>query len=393
MNIFHIPSKYPSAKEPLAGIFFRDQALALGEKSPHKIIISLWGQNEYALPLNRPFLVIVNFISFFQAKPDFKKISKNVFEISRPALSWYHKFFGGNINKVIESNRRNFLQAQEKFGPINVIHAHLCYPGSYIAMKLAEEFKVPYIVTEHMGTFPYPFYLEKGRLPKFIREPLAKADQLIAVSSSLKKQMENHQIRNIKVIPNLADEDFFVPAQIRRKSFFTFFNLGNSDPEKGTEDLVRAIAEAVKSNPKLRFRIAGPGDYSSYKKIAEQLKIQPYIIWLGALSKNQVKKELQSCDVFILASRHESFGLVYVEAMACGKPVIATRCGGPESIVTRETGILVEVANIKQISRAMLDVANGSRKFNSQKIRKIFLNNFSKEAVTKKIIDCYKSLH
>ncbi len=394
MNIFFIPSKYPSKQEPLAGIFFYEQAQALGEQKDQIIINSLWGQNDCALAINKPFLALYNLINFFKKKNYLKKISTNNYEIFNPTFSWFHKIFGGNIAKVIKANEDNFLKAQSKFGSIDLIHAHLSYPAGYIAMKLAQKFKVPYIITEHMGNFPYAFYLENGDLPQIIRESLEKADQIIAVSESLSHQIKKYGIKNeIKVIPNLVDEDYFYPVKSKNNSVFTFFNLGNDGLPKGTQDLVKAISIAVKKNPNLIFKIAGTGNYSSYKKFAKKLGIENFIIWLGPLNRKQVRDEFRDCDAFILPSHYESFGVVYIEAMACGKPVIATRCGGPESIVTSETGILVEVGNIRQISQAILDMANNLHRFEPKKIRQIFLNNFSKKAVTKRIIGCYKNLH
>ena len=71
-------------------------------------------------------------------------------------------------------------------------------------------------------------------------------------------------------------------------------------------------------------------------------RLEQRVRLLGALSREQARDELRGCDCFVLPSRHESFGVVLAEATACGRPVISTRCGGPESIVTKENGILVE---------------------------------------------------
>ncbi|MEQ9229997.1 MAG: glycosyltransferase, partial [Cyclobacteriaceae bacterium] len=73
------------------------------------------------------------------------------------------------------------------------------------------------------------------------------------------------------------------------------------------------------------------------------LGVSDKITWLGELSREQVREEMQRCSFYVLPSRHETFGNVLLEAVACGKPVIATDCGGPRDIVTDEVGVLCEV--------------------------------------------------
>ena len=95
---------------------------------------------------------------------------------------------------------------------------------------------------------------------------------------------------------------------------------------------------------------------------------------------------MQKCDVFVLSSLHETFGVVVGEAMACGKPVISTRCGGPEFIVNEENGVLVDVANAQALAGAMEDFIADRVSFDPQTVRASVVNRFSPEAFVRNIV-------
>jgi glycosyltransferase involved in cell wall biosynthesis len=96
--------------------------------------------------------------------------------------------------------------------------------------------------------------------------------------------------------------------------------------------------------------------------------------------------------VFILPSHIESFGIVYVEAMACGKPVIATDCGGPADFVNQSNGRLIPVENVDSISDAIEYFSINLSDYSSEKIREFFTGNYSGQAVCPKIISTYEKL-
>lgn len=395
MNIFYIPSSYPTRKEPISGIFFKEQALAIGRHlSPGRIIVSRWHDNEYPLPLNNPLKSFKSLWRYFYARSSSKKIAKNVWEFYHPSLEWSQKIFDSYTYRLIKTNEKNFLAAQKKFGKIDLIHAQVCFPAGFTAMKLAEKYHRPYIITEHMGPFPFSQFLIGDKLSFRIAEPFKKATLIIAVSPSLEDKLKKYGIKKTLYLPNMVDEKYFYPIKkpSRRKNF-TFFTLARICPEKGIGDLLTAISEVIKKKKNVIFRIGGDGSHlEKYRRLTIIKKLEKNIRWLGLLSRSRVRKELQNCQAFVLSSHHESFGVVYAEALACGKPVVATRCGGPEAIVNEDNGLLVEVGNIRALSKAILKMMETIDFYQSDKIREDFLQRFSQKVIAREIVNIYQSL-
>lgn len=392
MNIFFIPSWYPSNKNPNSGIFIQEQAKFIGKYSKNDlVIINLWGDQSTKLNFEKPIDALANLFNYFSNKPYQKKISPRVWEFNQPVLEWSARFFRGNINSIIKASEKNFLKAQERFGKINIIHAHVSFPAGFVAMKLAQKYHLPYIITEHMGPFPLPPFDKNKNLFKLLIEPLKKANQVIGVSRVLQKELLKYHIRSL-VIPNLVDENFFILKK-SKTSQFNFFTLVEIRPEKGIEDLLKAIPDVVRNKKNVIFRIGGVGPYlQNFKNLAKKLNISKKIIWLGFLSREEVRQEMQKCRAFILPSYHESFGLVLVEALFSGKPVISTRCGGPEDIITKDNGILVEIGNPRELARAILRIIENVSYYNAHQIRKSSLERFSTEAVVYQIRNVYNKV-
>ncbi len=407
MNIFYIPSWYPSATDPLTGCFFRDQALVLARHFPEvNIGISTWGQNDERLLLwsARPLssmkkMFVTEKFSFTQ-----NEISNNVVEYFSPAFTWSWKIRKGNIHKIIKANLKNYHLFEEKFGKPDVIHAHTAFPGGYIAMKISGITGIPYIITEHMSPFPFNYYTTKsGGLANRIRNPYTRSKVNIAVSFALADKMTAFGVPNVKVIHNSLDEQIFRPPKENPPpSPFIFFTLGRMTAQKGIDILLRAI-KLVGPDNKIRFKIGGDGeDLEKYKKLAFDLGINQQVQWLGSLNQKQVVSEMQNCHAFVLPSRHESMGIVFAEAIACGKPVIGTRCGGPEEIINNINGYLIPPENPEEThdqethDRASLHLANAIQRmtgnyglFDAKTIRGDFLQRFSSKTITAQIMEIY----
>ena len=116
------------------------------------------------------------------------------------------------------------------------------------------------------------------------------------------------------------------------------------------------------------------------KKLSIMLNIDKQVKFLGRLSQKEVKIEMSKSHVFVLSSNYETFGVVLIEAMACGIPVITTKCGGPEDIVNQNNGVLVEKNNKEELSKAMINIKNNIQKYDKDFIINDIKDRFGEKA-------------
>lgn len=402
MNIFVIPSWYPSKYSPLSGIFFKEQALALGHcRGGWNVALSTWGQGDYRVSLEHPLRSLSSIVDLLiSRKPRTQSLLPNVIEYCDDCIEWNCKTIEYLSEANMRSCERNYHRFRSDFGDVDIIHAHVSYPAGWIAMHLSRKTGIPYVITEHMGPFPFsPFLADDGSLRDKIRLPLEQANSVIAVSPVLAERIMSFGISRPRYIPNLVDESFFEPGPApTRNGVFTFFALGWLIDTKGFPELLQGISSILASlspdeQTRVTFRIGGSGpEKLRYHLLAEELGVASRIEWLGLLERHEVRRELQGCDCFILASHCETFGVVFAEAIACGKPVIATRCGGPETIVTPGNGILVDVGSVEQISGALIYMFQNAHRYDQTEIRKDFIDRFSREVVVGQLEDEYCSV-
>lgn len=393
MNLFIIPSWYPCTSQPLSGIFTREQAEAIAELCPDiTVMVSSWGHSDGEMKLRSPQRTL-EAIKWRLRHNERQIVKKNgVWEIFTPALSWQFNPLFTPIDRLISVNRKNFRLAEEKFGPIDVIHAHVSYPGGYVASVIARESGVPYLLTEHMSPFPFLPFMRDGNPMREIVEAFTGAKRSIAVSPSLAERINSYGLGLPTVIPNFVDERRFCPG-VPPPGKFIFFTLCGLTEQKGIDLLLHAIALWSPPAESFEFRIGGDGPMGeTYRSMAQSLGIADRIKWLGHVSREEAPKLFQECHVYVMASRHETFGVVYAEAIACGKPVIATRCGGPEYIVTATNGRLVENGDSTGLMEAMQAMAEQWHEYSPQAIRTDFEMRFSRPAVVQQLRALYEEV-
>ncbi|WP_018476721.1 glycosyltransferase [Pontibacter roseus] len=396
MNTFIIPSWYPSRDEPYTGIFFLEQAQAMAHVFPDSnFAISTWGTHNHDLLLEAKDHIknAAKLFKFFFKKAAVSKLNKNLIEYYTPALTWSRAILNGNISTIINVNRKHFLDFQLKYGKVDIIHAHSAYPAGWAAMALAEEFNLPFIITEHMAPFPFPSFLTRdNKISPYLLKPFHKAAFNVVVSPQQETTMSKWGIPKMKVIPNLTNEDFFVPrAKGNPSENFVFVSLAILEERKGIKYLLHAFQKLLQKYPNCLLKIGGDGPQrDEYKILARKLDIKDEVSWLGRLNRNEVVYELQNCDAFVLPSLHENLPLSLIEAIACGKPLISTYSGGSESIINKSNGLIVKPADVEALHQAMEDMVLNHDKYDADKIRADFFKRYSRQAVCVQIMDLYK---
>jgi len=269
-----------------------------------------------------------------------------------------------------------------RFGPPDLIHARAIYPGGVAAVELGRRFDVPVVITEHLGPFPPPQLCVGGnRLMPFILEAYAGATALSADGSVLARRMSTLALAaEVCTLPNFLPDEFGASAKRREpQSGFHFLSTGWPSREKGTDILLRAFARL---DPPVRLTVIGASpQIGQFQTLAMELGVSDRVRWLGAVAREQLPAQLSACDAFVLPSQGENFGVAYIEALAFGKPLIATRCGGPEDIVRPSNGLLVPIGDVEALAAAMGQIMRTIAQYDPAVLRRDFLERFSASSV------------
>jgi glycosyltransferase involved in cell wall biosynthesis len=383
MNLFVLPSWYPSRSNPAAGLFVREQVAAMAARHPDwRIVVAGWGGHDGAISLRdpRPTLRALAWRAFARSGRWVEQ--PGWLELQTPRLSWTLKLSRGGARRHLSATFRNFELAQKRIGRIDLVHAHVGFPAGWIAAQLKAEFGVPYVLTEHMSPFPIPELMAGNRPNLDLRLAFDKAAATMAVSPSLAGRVRIMKLPCSDIVPNCVDESRFLPTRPPTAKPFVFLSIGRLAEQKGMDVLLRALARWNPDPRLVQVRIGGSGpDRRMLQGMAERLGVANRVQWLGALAPQDVPAQMAACNALVLASRHETFGVVIAEAHMSGRPVLATRCGGPESLVHARNGILVragETAPLVEGLRAMFEKAS---RFDPQVIHKEALKRFSRAAV------------
>jgi glycosyltransferase involved in cell wall biosynthesis len=191
---------------------------------------------------------------------------------------------------------------------------------------------------------------------------------------------------------------FQANAAVPDERRFTVLSVCRFYPRKRLDVLLRAVALLRKDIPQLEVRIVGGGpERQRLRQLASELRVEHTVRWPGDVSMNQLATEYNRCDVFCLPSVQEGFGIVFLEAMAAGKPIVAAHAAAVPEVV--RSGILAEPDNPEALADGILRLyrdpdlreslaASGLRDVEEFEMRRIaarFITEVAKVAPTVKI--------
>ena len=379
MHIMFIPSWYSNERNKVHGSFFKEQALALQAKGV-KVTVAyneIW-------PLTLIRKVKEKSGLYFNVEDNLRTYRyKNYNFIPKNPLMF--KIFNKRMEKL-------FKEIEKKEGKIDIIHAQSSLWGGISAAYLSKKFNIPLVITEHSSLERAP-YLRESYKP-YIIDSYKSAKELIAVGNGLKEELERLTNRkDIKVIGNLIDFSNFPLKDRRVDDKFKFFSLAFLEGEKGFDTLIKSFSKAFKDIDNCELIIGGDGSQRQrLETLVQEEGISEKVIFLGALSRDDVSKWMRKVDTFILPSRYETFGVVYIEALASGTPVIGTFNGGADDIINKDNGYIVNVDDIESLSDAMKRIILNKERFNPEKLREECFKKFSPDIITDRIIDVYNKV-
>ena len=313
--------------------------------------------------------------------------SRSVFQTSFEAMlaSWIRAAFAAYRNYCNMECEPDLLHA----------HGRFLNAGAF-ALAVKKKTGVPYIYTEHST------YYSRGEAPQtskqILQEIIANATIFSTVSPFLTKSVEDYlglPLQHAVVIPNFVDEiyDKEEPCPPPAHRPFVFVSVTAFRQHKCVHLLIRAFAEAFGADQRYILKICGDGPLrEKLKALAGDLGLTDHIEFLGQISKDEVLKQIDQSHVLVVPSNIETFSIALIEALSRGRPVIATRCGGPDSIVDEKSGLLVPINDTTSMTAALRSMVQHFDRYDRMAIRQDALRRFGREAILSKMDSLYRSV-
>lgn len=383
MHILVIPSAYPTKEFPLSSVFYKEQALAVKEAG-----------NKVGVVFSETRRV---------SRVNYNMIKKNHFQIrsyNEDGLITY-RLHGWNIftmrgmlgiNFWVKQSLNLFEKYIKKEGIPDIIHVHSAIYGGLVAVEIKKRYGIPFVITEHSSSVLQD-ELRAHDIP-ILKEVYANANKIISVGEALKKSIKKYTNNEVEVIPNIVDiSRFSISPDNSKNDIFTFISICHLKDNKNVDLTIKAFSEVLKVYKHSKLIIVGDGpEKSNLIEIAKDRNIIQQIDFVGAISREKLNDYINKADAFVLPSKYETFGIAYIEALACGLPIITTKCGGPEDFFDEKIGYMIPVGDLNELQKAMINVIDNINDFKSDYLRKYVEDRFSKDVISQKIINVYNSV-
>lgn len=353
MRILILSHMFPDNMRPVYGVFVYQQAQALQQLGSQCRVLS-------------PVSIAPFPLKYFRDKwRKWAGVSKSAIldgiQVDYPRVFYLP---GGALPHRIGSYWRPILKRKvtklRRQFPFDIIHCHTAFPDGQAGVQLAKDFGVPVITIIHGGDFLNPSNL-KARRRKALVRVLTMSDKVVTVSPSLAKigaDLLGDSSHFTTIANGVNLEDIYTgssPKQVDYQGKIVLLAVGNLKKTKGFDYAIKATSSLLPSYPNLHLLIAGAGpEAANLQALVNKANVSSHVTFLGKLSHSQVMEYMSFADIFLLPSWQEGFGVVYVEAMAHGKPIIACKRQGIAHFITNwDNGILVEPQDQDDLNAAL----------------------------------------
>ena len=382
-RILVVPSWYPSEASPVEGIFIEDQV---------RVLSSLY---DVAVLVPR----VAAFRGWWSAadrQGTDIETRDGVTVVRADARSRVPRSTRASLRAEFRAANEGFHRLLGGWGRPDLIHAHVVLPAGWVAAKLGRSHGIPVVLTEHSS--PFTMHLGSRWQRARVKESLSGCQAVIAIGEGLAAQIRDMGYQGrVQVIGEVVDVP--EPSEIRPlrpppppgRTRLAF--VGILREQKGVSFLLGALAQLTKGGLDAELVIAGDGPLRGrLEREAIDLGLERRCHFLGLLSRPGVYGLLVVSDLLVVPSLHETFCVAAAEALACGIPVVTTRCGGPEGFVTPECGSTVNPGDAGALAVGIRDVISRPQCFDRAEMRRAILDRFGSAAFRAAINEVYSSV-
>ena len=375
MKVLFIPSWYPNKKDPFYGIFVKEQVLALAAS---KISVSvLYVDSSYKKIFNRQ-IVEVN-----------QEDGISVYRLGGFSFPKINKWA---LNKWVNQYLILYELYEKDHGTPDIIHAH-SFVAAYAATIIKKNTNRPLIVTEHFSGLLKKTV--KRRYLEIANHTYNSSNGIIAVGSLLKERISMLTSTRVVQMSNSFNPRIFYPPATKRpkKGIFKILGVGSFIERKGFEILIQACGQLIhRDNKKIELTLVGTGPLKNrYLKLIKNLKITESVNIREPLNRKEVANLMRTTHLFCLPSFYETFGVVLIEALACGTPVIASGEGGPQEIVNKENGLLFRTGKVEELEKAINYMFINYEKYDGEQLALATKAKYGQDRIVNELLNFYKT--
>ncbi|MFM9027135.1 MAG: glycosyltransferase [Bacteroidota bacterium] len=300
---------------------------------------------------------------------------------------WYYGPYKGILSPF---NGLLYLQCWTRFKRVvrlssekpDLLHAYIMLRTGLLARFEANRLNIPYVVSEQWSGYATGKFGNKPLWWRVVwRGVLKKAAGISAVSSFLKEKMELYCKRlDIEVFYNVIES---VSSNATSRTIDKPYILVVADLVDEIKNISGVIKAYATVKPYMQLRIIGGGkDLYKLEKLCKELGLEnDQVVFEGMQPNKVVYTRLYDCAFLVMNSRFETFSSVCAEALSCGKPVIATRCGGPQEFIGKEHGILIDPDNRQQLENALEKMSTEFPKYDPMELNRYAMSKFGKSSI------------
>ncbi len=370
-SILVLPRWYPNKTDIQLGVFIQRQVALMQDEFQMQVV--------YAQAIS-------------DMKQDYEMVSSTENGFAEHII--YFKSGQGLFKKLI--NLKRYKKAQQMglkkvVRTVDLCHIHVPYRPALLAVELHKK-GIPFLVTEHWSGHLNGNYQRKNVLDRILyKRVLKKAKKISTVSQALQKAFQKNTGFKSQVIPNIIESAAKIEKSTSDK--INFLSVGDFHNEtKNFSGLLHAFKVVNKIHPQTRLTLVGGGpDYDMIVNLAKDLNFEENIVSFTNRQNHEfVLNAMQKADIYVCNSRFETFGMTVAEALLCGKPVVATKCGGPEEFLSEKNSILVSPSPTEnrsehqELTEAMLRMATSYQGYDAEAISAELESKFRADAVKEK---------
>ena len=384
MHILLIPSWYHTPANPIRGSFFREQGLAL-QRAGHRVGLLVPPSKQRT------------WNGLAEARRYWRRAADDLDVVDDEGMMTYRIPWWGWAGALSPRRRVTLALAafdsycREQARP-DVIHAHSILYGGFIGAHIRRARGVPVVITENSSTFVRRLIFPDQGL--HTAWTLRNSDLTFAVNPIQAEALRRYAPEcTVDVIPNSVNTDMFRPAdQPPAASPFQVAAIGNLIPLKGMDVLLRAFAQAYRGGD-ARLEIIGDGaERDSLESLIDTRGLRAQAVLTGRIPREAVRDAIQRSHVIVSASYHEMLPFNLIEAMACGKPIIATASEGGQALVNAVNGLLVPPGDVEALAGALHQMRATYDRYDPAAIRAHCLAHYSDGALVQRLEAIYESL-